>query len=426
MHSFHHTSPLDARILELLASRHASLQRLSVYQLAPSVTKSIILPNRLTTLECRAIGDGKMINDLIHMNSRSLQRLSLGQEQELVQSYTATRIGMMESTPSISPFGADDLRQLPNLRELELTGLDVRALIPIELEDAQPLCTLTKLSIQSCAGTLELLRCLFNTFEYASAQRHPPAQLKQFLLRTEQPTSALKEALILFLDSFVGLETLSLLFENGSFLERVSTLIGEHGPTLRTLVLESRIQPRLDLGLDTSRPFGAGGYSLELWEQMITDIASTCPNLVELGIGFPWDDELIRLRKTLLPTLNHLRTIHIRNFPENRALSQIGDYTVKAYAQKFVDWVFPTLVGGSRPTLETLAIGPTIYESRWSSSNTRRVLPEFLRTHYFGVDWALTRFGRWSFMVSPTTVKYMEEVRGERSLNGVFEQVWLR
>jgi hypothetical protein len=38
----------------------------------------------------------------------------------------------------------------------------------------------------------------------------------------------------------------------------------------------------------------------------------------------------------------------------------------------------------------------------------------------------VTRFGRFSSMVSPVSEKYVEEVRGERPLRGVFEQVWLK
>jgi hypothetical protein len=192
------------------------------------------------------------------------------------------------------------------------------------------------------------------------------------------------------------------------------------------LVLECRIQPREHLGLDPSRPFGAGDYSQELWEQSINDICRLCPNLVELGMGFPWKDETIRIRKTNLPKLMHLATIHVRNFPESQFLSQLGDYSIKEYAAKFVEWNFPALIGGSQPALETLAIGPTLYESRWRSSTARSQPPEFLRTHHFCLDWAQTRFGRWSPLITSVSEKCMEELRGVSLLGGAFEQVWLR
>jgi hypothetical protein len=417
----------------MLATKHCqSLHSFATYELGTSDNEDIVLPNKLTDLECHSVQDGRTISNLININKGSLQRLTLGQSRELVQQYQQTRIGFLDHDSQHSGlFRTISLSNIPNLQTLDLCGIDVSPLVPLEVEDALFLCNLKRLSLESCPGSVVLLHCLANTFHFvqeslqASLPR-PAIQLQEFVFRSETPTSQLKEALMFFLDSFTGLRLLSLLFENASVLERVASLLCEHGPTLRTLVLESRIQPRDNLGLDTSRPFGAGAFSQELWEQSINDICQLCPSLVELGMGFPWNDEVVRLRKTQLPTLPYLKTIHIRNFPENRALSQIGDYTIKEYATKFVDWVYPTPLGGQKPALETLAIGPTIYESRWKTSTARRQPPEFQRTHFYGVDWAVTRFGRFSSMVSPVSEKYVEEVRGERPLRGVFEQVWLK
>jgi hypothetical protein len=401
-----------------------------VYELSASLTESFILPNRLTAFECCSVGDGRLVWDLIRMNGPSLRRLRLGQEKQLLQQYSPRGHGMMEPLPSAEAglLQPAILTQLPELEELELVGLDLRPLFPENIDEAMTLCNLTRVSVQSCSGADVFLRTLAEVFNFAqdSTQEQSRIKLKHFSLRTEAPTSELKRSLTLLLSSFTGLESLSLLFENGSVLERVSTLLGEHGPTLLTLALESRIQSRDNLGLDTSRAFGSGGYSQELWERSMHEICQLCPNLVELGFSFPWDDELVRLRKTPLPTLAQLKTIHIRNFPENRALSQVGDYTIKEYAHKFIDWVFPTLVGGQRPALETLAIGPTLYESRMRRPVSGRDLPEFKRTHFFGVDWAMTRFLRWNSMVSPVSERYMEEFREEKPLGRVFEQVWLK
>jgi hypothetical protein len=427
---FMHSSALQPRVLEVLARQQAqSLQELSVYEFAAIASENFVLPSKLRSLECRSVQDGKAVADVVSVNRASLQRLRLGQDRELVQQYSQTRVGFLgQEVRFASVLESIALQNLSNLQELELCGIDLAPLVPAEVEEGLFfLCNLTKLSLASCPGSSRFLNCLTNTFYLAQqSPENPKVRLRHFLLRNEAPSAQLKEALLLFLDSFNGLQTLSLLLENASVLERVSTILCEHGPTLETLVLETRIQPRDNLGLDTSRPFGSGGYSQELWEQSIRDICQLCPNLVELGMGFPWDDEVVRLRKTRLPTLPYLKTIHIRNFPENRALSQIGDYTVKEYAQKFIDWVFPTLVGGSRPTLETLVIGPTLYESRWKTNANRRQPPEFQRSHYYGIDWALTRFGRWHSMVSPVSERYMEEARGEKPLGGVFEQVWLK
>jgi len=323
------------------------------------------------------------------------------------------------------------LSDLPRLRELRLCGLDVRRLIPSSMPEAMFFTNLETLQLESCLGTAALLDTLAGTFHYAQNSPEAPQprrvpQLKAFLFRHEAPTNILQASLIRVLASFTGLETLSLLFENATLLERTSTHIGEHGSTLKTLVLECRIQPRELLSLDTSRPFGVGGYSSELWEESINDICRLCPNLLELGMGFPWGDELVRFRQSPLPSLKSLRTIHIRNFPESQILSQLGDYTIKEFATKFVEWVYPAFKGGPQPSLETVAVGPTLYQSRWKSNATCKQPPEFLRTHFYCLDWHTTRFGRWGAVITGVTEKCMEEMREEKPLGGVFEPVWLK
>jgi hypothetical protein len=431
-YSYLHKAPLTSKTLDVLTTAHGTLLRqLRMYELETFHTVGVTMPQNLTLLECRSINDGAAWGRLVQKSSASLQTLRFGQEKELLDSYRSTRNGFLNqiAQPGDSFISVLSLQDIPNLQEIALFGIDITPFIPQSIPDALFFCGLKRLTLESCSGSADFLDTMADTFRHAqtsdAASRRIP-KLKEFSFRHEAPTSRLKDCLIRFLSSFNGLEKLSLLFENGTFLERCSTLICGHGPTLETLVLECRVQPREHLGLDSSRPFGAGGYSQELWEQSINDICRLCPNLVELGMGFPWNDEIVRIRKTNLPKLMHLRTIHVRNFPESQFLSQLGDYTIREYANKFVEWNFPALVGGARPALETLALGPTLYESRWKSSTARRQPPEFLRTHHFCLDWAQTRFGRWSPMITSVTEKCMEELRGESPLGGVFEQVWLR
>lgn len=425
---------MSTRTLDILASRHEnSLRELRFFELEQPSHTSAIVPQNLVTLECRSVQDGTSVGQIAHANRTTLQRLGLGQEKDIAEQYRRTRIGYLDQIPQpLDAFkSVFQLHNFPSLRRLDLCGLNVTPLVPASFEQAVPFCNLTRLSLESCVGSAAFLENLAGAFHFVQNAPDAPQpritpQLTEFLFRSEAPTTQLKESLIRFQNSFRGLKTLSLLFENAAFLESASTLIAEHGSTLQALALETRIQPRENLGLDTSRPFGVGGYSSDLWEESISDICRLCPNLVELGTGFPWNDEIVRLRKTPLPTHRNLRTIHIRNFPESQVLSQLGDYTIKEYATKFVEWVFPALVGASRPTLETLAIGPTLHESRWKASAIRTQPPEFARTHHFCLDWAKTRFGRWGPIVTSVSEKCMEELRGEKPLGGVFEQVWLR
>jgi hypothetical protein len=437
---------MTAQILEMLTRRHNStLHHLSFYELE-STPQDDILPRNLRSLQCHNVNEGNAVVRILSENKATLERLQLGQERYVVDGYHRSRLGFLDDLPQPHESfftSAYSLNNFPRLRELCLQGLSLDMLRPDSIPQALFFCRLDKLTLESCSGSAELLESIAGTFHWVSSSPDAPRSpaispsLKHFSFRHEKPTNALKDSIVRFLASFVGLETLSLLFENATFLERPSALIAEHGPTIRTLVLESRIQPREHLSLDTSRPFGVGGYSQDIWEESINDIARLCPNIVELGIGFPWNNETIRLRKTLLPTLQHLRTIHIRNFPENQAFSQLGDYTIKEYATKFIEWVFPALVGGNRPALEHFAMGPTLYESRWKmtpsvtstgtgSQSQQRQLPEFLRTHHFALDWAKTRFGRWSPLITPVSEKWVEEIWERKPLGGVFEQVWLK
>ena len=470
---------MTRQILEHLTQRHGNtLQSLSFHDISP-LEKDTYLPRNLKGLQARTVNEGEGVAQIVSANRNTLQKILLGQEKQLIGRYQQNRHGFLEELPqpTESFFAtAYALNTFPQLRELSLTGLDIGLLRPASLPQALFFCQLERLTLESCLNSAALLESIAGTFHLAVTSPEAPQtpritpSLKHFLFRHENPTPMLKDAIVRFLTSFTGLRTLSLLLENAAILERPSTFIAEHGSTLETLVFESRIQPREHLSMDTSRPFGVGGYSHELWEGSINDIVRLCPVLVELGMGFPWNDELVRLRKTALPTLQHLRTIHIRNFPENQAFSQIGDYSIREYATKFIDWVFPSHTGGERPPLTHLAIGPTIYESRWkimpqppsppmpapiftpdearfshqftpfnlnidtsqyrpSASPTsahRTQPPEFLRTHHFCLDWAKTRFNRWSPMITPVSERFMEECREQKPLRGVFEQVWLK
>ncbi|KIW18892.1 hypothetical protein PV08_03181 [Exophiala spinifera] len=441
----HHTA-LTAQTLELLIHRHGTtLQSLAFCELASALEPTVV-PSNLTSLECRTINDGEGVEKIMSANTNTLQRIYLGQEKPLLMGYHRSRFGSLERIPQPKDTfftAAFAVGNMPRLRDLSLSGIDLIPLRPSSIPQIEFFCCLERLSLESCPGTAEFLDLLATGFGWVTHSPDAPQNprtlpsLKHFFLRHESPTAALKDALVHFTTSFTGLQTLSLLFENATILERPSTLIAGHGPTLRTLVLEARIQPREHLGLDTSRPFGAGGYSSDVWVDTIDDIARLCPNLEQLGMGFPWSDEMVRLRKTSLPALAGLKTMHVRNFPENRLHSQVGDYTIKEYATKFIEWAFPQISVHCKPSLEHLAIGPTIHESRWKMGfggggdgvgvrSLPQKIPEFLRTHHFCLDWAQTRFGRWSPLITPVSEKFMEETTGEKPLKGVFEPVWLK
>jgi hypothetical protein len=423
---------LPLPVLEALVQHHnPGLQVLRIYEFEALWKPGSLLPQNLAVLECRCVIEGKALGRIVRANRETLKALRLGQEKALVDHYCQDRSGIQEQTTQTLDSFLDVVRfqEVRNLEELGFNGLNVSPLFLDPAMATSVLFGLKHLTLESCNGTAELLDSMATAFH--DAQLNPSLnkkvpQLKHFLLRHEAPSSQLKTALNHFLSSFASLETLSLLLENATLLDRPSTFLPAHGPTLKTLVLECRAQPRESLGLDTSRAFGTSAFTQSLWQDTIEDICRLCPNLEELGTAFPWNDGIERLKKTSLPTLKKLRTIHIRNFPECTHLSQLGEHSIREYVTRFTEWGFPSLVGGGRPALETLALGPTLYETRWRFNPSGRQPPEFLRTHYFCLDWAKTRFGRWSAMVTSVSERYMEDVRDERPLAGVFEQVWLR
>lgn len=428
-----HSLPVSHDMLRLLSGRYwQSLRSFSCYEMDCSETLPSALPSSLHTIECRTIGDGHAIGRLVQANKNTLHTLRIGQEKQYVQQYITEKNPQVRfSREPMENFKKYvDFSDIQNLRHLSLIGLDLATITPLDVDQALFLANLEELAIESCTGNPAFLSALTSVFRFAQSEAAPEMKqvpsLKKFLFRLETFTIALKDALLQFLNSFSGLQVLSLLFENGHVNAKPADLITNHGPTIDKLVIESRIQPRHNLRLDTSRPLGSGGYSSQMWEQSINDVCRLCPNISELSIGFPWNDEMIRLRPSQLSNLTCLRTMHIRNFPESSHLAQMGDYTVREHATKFMEWTFGNITG-PKPQIETLSIGPTIYENRFKgASPDRSRIPEFLRTHHYTLDWAQTRFGRWSPMITSVSEKYMEETKCEKPLGGVFEQVWLK
>lgn len=428
-----HRQPMTSNLLRVLGEKHGlGLRQLSCYELECSEAFSSTLPSNLQTIECRTIRNGEALGSLVCANKSTLHTLRLGEERTLVEQYVKEKNGFQRHDPqSLMAFKRRiDLADIQHLRRLCLIGLDLAPLVPFEVDQAMFLTNIQELTIESCTGTPAFLSATTSIFNFIQNEAAPGPKsvpsLEKFLFRQEAFPMTLKDVLMQFLNSFSGLRMLSLLFENSSVGAKMADLVANHGSTMEKLVIESRIQPRQNLRHDTSRPFGHGGFSSEVWETGTNDICRLCPNITELGIGFPWNDEVIRIRPCQIPSLTSLKTMHIRNFPGSSHLSQMGDYTIKEHATKFIDWTYGN-VEGTRPRLETLSIGPGIYESRFKGSNPgRQRVPEFLKTHHFALDWAQTRFGRWSAMITSVSEKYMEEIRREKPLGGVFEQVWLK
>lgn len=162
-----------------------------------------------------------------------------------------------------------------NLHSLHLIGIMLRNPLPgaplifTNLEVLQSLC------LESCSGTLQLLKSLTS---FANLQ------LKRFWLRCEEDTVEFRTVLSSFLESFSGLEHLAILLDNARAPLKIGKLTDKHGMTLKTLVWESRQGPRTTLKVNTSYPTDNSGVDSDL--EIICD---DCKQLEELGIAIDWN-----------------------------------------------------------------------------------------------------------------------------------------
>lgn len=298
-----HQTPVTDQILRPLFEKQLDcLEELKLYDLKSFALPAMLIPTRLSSFECRNFADGENLVTLLQPNRRSLHTLRLGQEKLFVESYMRSRNVYPYPGHMVEPLVQLTLllplRELSGLRNLELFAVNLNPLLPSMESDLSFYAELQSLSLQSCLGAAEMLATLAHI--HTAKNVHNPQQselrLQHFSLRQEIPDSNLRSALRDFLGSFEGLESLSLLIENTTFLEKASNLIQGHGKTMKKLVLEGRIEPRQYLAHDTSRPFGTGSHPATLWDQSLGEICSLCPQLEELGTGFSLNDRFVRVR----------------------------------------------------------------------------------------------------------------------------------
>jgi hypothetical protein len=193
-------------LLGVLTSRHAgSLRELRLSEIEQAQESSAGIPQDLITFECRSISDGEAVGNIVQANQSTLQTLSLGQDKSLVEQYRRTRVGFLDQIPQpLKSFKhALQLSDFPNLRQLDLCGLNVSPLVPASFDEAVPFCRLTRLSLESCVGSAVLLESLAGTFYFVQNAADAPQpritpQLTEFFFRSEAPTTLLKESMIRF------------------------------------------------------------------------------------------------------------------------------------------------------------------------------------------------------------------------------------
>ena len=227
----------------------------------------------------------------------TLESLTIGFEKEALQAYEEGPSGMaayigsglvLTSLAAIE-YLADELEikrkagkssKLRTLVTLRLCSFDLGGLLlKGPMGSFLDLSKLKMLVIESCVGLVEAFEALT-----ASPNRYQfrPSQLRSLTVRTEYTEDL--DIIESFVCSLSGLTDLCLLVEE-NFHEweletfSVENIAQSHGETLKTLVLESRVDSRVSSNYGTS----AASYD------NLCDICHCCPNLVELGITLEWE-----------------------------------------------------------------------------------------------------------------------------------------
>lgn len=234
-------------------------------------------------------GHDRAINKIISENHETLIALKLGQERLLLHEYLRqkTVLGATKDTSLEKHLPMETASTVPfaNLKCLEAFGLDVASKEAGSLQHRLNFSQLSRLVLESCPGSKELLSSLARSSESLLSQTQGALNLKEFVFRYENPTPVIVEALAGFLKSFSGLELLSVLLDRVSKMLHPACFLSTHGRSLKILVWEGKTALTTDLSEVTSLTLGDG----RLGNAAIANICEQCPNLVELAIPYCWD-----------------------------------------------------------------------------------------------------------------------------------------
>lgn len=249
------------------------------------------------------------------------------------------------------------------LNSLELVGLD----LDFAHEDKKfhlKVSCLQRLCLESCTGSNALLTELARK---ASASSDNGLRLTEFKFRIKHPPQCLRQALESFLCSFSGLNHLSVLVDyvDSSGMPSMEYFLASHTSTLKTLVWESRLHPRLaECEEDTSHNLGLASKPTS----ELVKLLKSCTQLVELGIAFDWlsiknaEEQAQEIGFLQLPCL---KTLHLRNSP--LALNEGVDersYLCHMTKARAIDFLDAALLNVSNSQLDLLIIGPLTFRQR--------------------------------------------------------------
>lgn len=254
-------------------------------------TTSLIVPtvSALEELRIGSLEPDQIVNwlaPLVAANFSTLQHLEIGVENKVVDcrrlhdqlyhdkdSDQLTKRFRRELAACLAAEYGPSYPALP-VSSLTLVGLSL-----LDLEDGKvgPIIDWTNLralAIKSCSQLDGMLSFLQSVIPRVSGEG---GNLESFDLRSETRGDALKK----FLTSFNGLLHLGLLLEDQTMsLATLQAVLKNHGPTLRRLIWDVRIQERISSTEDESLA--------TLDNDHVPAIVRRCPLLEELGLSLDW------------------------------------------------------------------------------------------------------------------------------------------
>ena len=243
--------------------------------------------------------DAPLSIQLLALNLGTLRHLEIGNELETMQYFpgpafvTAARSLDSLRLENLAKWTKGNRVELPWLLEsLQLTNCDLEALLSKQKVFSSNFEHLSSLTLRSCTSmdsALENLKVMNSIRTPPSAVSH----LRHLDIRMDLSESdrTIQDSLSHFLSSFEGLEDLRLLLDAARPLDRKwtlhSSIIINHGSTLRVLVLDVRDGPR-NKNMHRVESLPPPNYYRRDPVGYLRYLCDGCPNLEELGVTLPW------------------------------------------------------------------------------------------------------------------------------------------
>ena len=172
-----------------------------------------------------------------------------------------------------------------NIHDLEFTRLNIRCdSWEKDFCNVFNATSLQSLSLLSCDNVVTFWNSLRASRRVEQAPVSPVCNLTSLTLRLEQVVDGTVTAMEAFLASIHGLHHLHILLDGSQRLPDIDVITANHGPTLRTLVIDARTGVRTSPYVGTAVLLTKDVKKYSRFE----GIVEGCPRLVELGIAIDW------------------------------------------------------------------------------------------------------------------------------------------